>query len=246
MKLGIMQPYLFPYIGYFQLINHVERWIAFDDVQYISKGWVNRNRIIHPDNEKQWQYITVPAKKHSRSTKINEIEITDNVDWKSEIIGKLSIYKKKAPNYSITKEFVEECLSFDADNLSDFIINAIRQTCAYVDINTKIDVQSEMGLVIQDVAHPGQWALKISEQCGASEYVNPYNGASIFAKQEFDARGIKLRFLKSRLSPYIQRQGFFTPGLSIIDVLMWNDHLAIKEMLNDDYDVFTAEEIDSD
>ena len=112
MRLAIMQPYTFPYIGYFQLINYADKWVVFDDTQYISKGWINRNRILHPESQKEWQYFTVPVKKHSRECRINHVEINDNTDWRTELLGKLTAYKRKAPYYRETKEFVENCISF--------------------------------------------------------------------------------------------------------------------------------------
>ena len=79
MKVGIMQPYFFPYLGYFDLINRVDKWIVFDTPQYIRHGWVNRNRILHP--HQGWQYIVVPLKKHDRDTSINQIETADPTEW---------------------------------------------------------------------------------------------------------------------------------------------------------------------
>ena len=79
MRVGIMQPYVFPYIGYFQLINYVDKWVVFDNTQYISKGWVNRNRILHPEVKKEWQYFTVPVKKHTRESRIKDIEVNEGV-----------------------------------------------------------------------------------------------------------------------------------------------------------------------
>ena len=94
MKLGIMQPYLFPYVGYFQLMNAVDRWIAFDEIQFIDKGWINRNRILHPDPVKQWQFLTVPLSKRGQFDKICNISIKEELDWRSQIFGKLTMYKK--------------------------------------------------------------------------------------------------------------------------------------------------------
>lgn len=238
MKVGIMQPYVFPYIGYFQLINYVDKWVIFDNIQYISKGWANRNRIVHPDAKKEWQYFTVPIKKHSRETKINKIEINDNFEWRCEFLRKLEgVYKKKAPYYRETINFVEECIEFRTSSLSKWVEHTLKYTCDYLDISFDYLVFSMMNTGLNEVAHAGQWALEISDSIGATEYVNPSGGYSIFNESEFQSRNIKLRFLKTRLSPYIQRRGYFVPGLSIVDVLMWNDKEYIVSML-DDYDIF--------
>lgn len=233
MKVGIMQPYLFPYIGYFQLIKHVDTWIVFDDVQYISRGWINRNRILHPDTSKEWRYITVPVVKHRKSSLINEIEINNKLDWQIKIMGQLESYKKKSPYYKDVKDIVWEIISYDCSNLSDFVINSLKITCNVLDINFDFQVYSKMNLDIGDIEHSGQWAVKIASAVGANEYINPVGGYDIFIKDEFEAAGIKLKFLQANLTPYIQRQGFFVPGLSIIDVMMWNDPATIKDMLDD-------------
>ena len=242
MKVGVMQPYLFPYVGYFQLINHVDRWVVFDDAQFISKGWINRNRILHPEVNKEWQYITVPLKKHSRKSRIMDVEVNDDVRWKEELLGKLTFYKKKAPFYSETRNFIENCLNQSGSALSDWVVSTLNDTCDYLDIPFDCSIFSEMQLNTDGVEHAGQWALEIADRLGADEYVNPHGGYEIFHEDEFSGRDIKLRFLKSKLTPYIQRRGGFVPGLSIVDVMMWNDKDNIREMLND-YEIKSYSEL---
>ena len=91
MKVAIMQPYFFPYLGYFGLINHTEKFILFDTVQFIRHGWIERNRILKPMED--WQYIAVPLKKHSQKTLIKDIEINNSIDWKNKIFAQLTHYK---------------------------------------------------------------------------------------------------------------------------------------------------------
>jgi len=232
MKVGIMQPYAFPYIGYFQLINYVDKWVIFDDTQYISKGWVNRNRILHPDIEKEWQYFSIPLKKHSLQCRLNDVVINENMSWRAEFLGKLTSYKKKAPFYKQTLNFVESCIDTEFSTLSEWLEFSIIQTCNYLDISLDHDVFSKMDVDTKNVAHPGQWALEIADSIGAKEYVNPSGGYEIFNEDEFKERGIKLSFLKPKLHSYSQRREKYIAGLSIIDVMMWNDKDAIKNMLN--------------
>lgn len=233
MKVGIMQPYTFPYIGYFQLINYVDKWVVFDDTQYISKGWINRNRILHPDLEKEWQYFTVPVKKHSRESRIKDVEINDNLEWRDEFIGKLTSYKKKAPFFVDTVEFIGDCISFKCSNLSEWVIYTLKSTCDYLGIPFNYSIFSQMEINPDNIEHPGQWALEIADAMDADEYINPPSGYRIFNENEFIERNIELRFIKPNLTPYIQRRGYFIPGLSIVDVLMWNDKDTIREMLID-------------
>ena len=238
MKVAIMQPYTFPYIGYFQLINYVDKWVIFDDTQYISKGWINRNRMLHPDVKKEWQYFTVPVKKHSRESRINNIEINDNLEWRDELLRKLTSYKKKAPFYAETVEFIGDCINFKCSSLSEWVAHTLKSTCDYLEVPFEYSIFSKEDINTEKVTHAGQWALEISDAMDAEEYVNLPGGYSIFNENEFLAKNIKLHFLKSNLTPYIQRRGYFVPGLSILDVMMWNNKDKIHEMLAD-YEIVT-------
>lgn len=233
MKLGIMQPYFFPYIGYFQLMNAVDRWVAFDEVQFIDKGWINRNRILHPDPHKEWQFITLPLDKRGQFDRICDINIKESIDWRSQILGKLTQYKRKAPYYEQTLDFVRNCFDTEEVNLAKIVIEILKKTSAYLDIQTPIDVQSDLCIQFRDnIQHPGQWALRFSEALGASEYVNPKGGLEIFRPDEFNTANIKLSFLEPKLEPYSQRSAKFQPGLSILDVLMWSSIADVQNMLN--------------
>ncbi|MFS8152580.1 WbqC family protein [Vreelandella titanicae] len=229
--IAIMQPYFFPYIGYFQLMHKSDVWIIFDNVQFIDKGWINRNRILHPAIEKEWQYITVPLSKRTQFSKICDIKIKNSENWKNNIFGKLSFYKKKAPHYNETINFLRECFSVEHDNLSFFLTHSLKMTAQLLDIDSEIQVQSHLGIPKKDAIHPGQWALNISKELNAKEYVNPLGGAEIFQPDEFTKSKIKLSFLEPDIDNYKQANRSFVPGLSIIDVMMWNDIDEIKEFV---------------
>jgi len=234
-SIGIMQPYLFPYIGYFQLMNAVDRWIIFDEAQFIDKGWINRNRILHPEVCKEWQYITIPLESRGQFDKICDISIKIDIDWRSQILGKLTHYKKKAPFYKETVAFVRDCFDTDETNISRLVAEILKKTAEYMCIDTQIEVQSDLKLSIGGIEHPGDWALKISEALGASKYINPFGGLEIFRPDNFSASGIELSFLKPNLKPYPQKRNEFVPALSIIDVMMWNSIANIRKILTDDY-----------
>ena len=234
MKLGIMQPYFFPYIGYFQLINYADKWVVFDVVQFIRHGWINRNRILKPSEG--WQYITVPLKKYRRETPIKDILISGETDWQDRIFRQLEHYKKKAPYYSQVLEYLEDCFSTKDTNILDLNIISLKKTCKYLGIKFDYSVFSEMNLEIDPVSHPGEWALKISEALNASEYVNPPGGREIFNKKQFEEANIDLNFLEVNLKEYNQRRSTFEDGLSMIDVMMFNSPEEINEFL-DDYSI---------
>ncbi len=231
MKLGIMQPYFFPYLGYFDLINRTDRWIVFDTAQYIYHGWIDRNRILHPNSG--WQYVKVPLKKHSRGrSAIKDVEISGNVDWKGRIIAQLGHYKKKARYYREIVEWVEACLDEKESRISRLNVNVMKHVCRRLGIDFYCEVFSEMDIDLGPVEGRGDWALRICEATGATEYLNPPGGADLFSREAFASSGITLRMQEFQNMEYDCRRWEFIPALSIIDVMMWNTPREIRAHLN--------------
>ena len=238
MKIAVMQPYFFPYIGYWQLIHAADCFVLFDDAQYIRNGWVNRNRILKPDGD--WQYILVPIKKHAHTDSIKNIHVHPDIRWKERIIRQLTHYKKKAPCFRETDKLIREILSEVASQkIADINLTIIRGICKYLGIKREMFLSSEKNFDYSNVGDAGEWALRISEQMGASEYINPVSGANLFAPDKFAAAGIKLSFLKPRAITYDQR-GNFEPSLSIIDVMMFNSADSTRQLLAE-YDIIPPE-----
>lgn len=227
-----MQPYFFPYLGYLQLIQHTDKWIVFDSIQFSSKSWVNRNRILHPEQSKDWQYVTIPLKKHSNLSQINEIDINNNITWQKQILGKLTHYKKIAPFYNQTIEIVKESILPSHTKLNNVLVNSLVNTCDYLEIDFQYSLFSEMNFDDSIITSPGDWALNIAKAHHASEYVNPPSGFKIFNEEAFIKNNIQLSFLTSDLPTYSQSRSPFSVGLSIIDIMMWNSPHDIKLMLN--------------
>ncbi len=225
-----MQPYFFPYLGYFSLIKYTDKWVVFDKIQYIRHGWGNRNRVLKPTEG--WQYIIVPLQKHSRNTLIKDIVIKENTDWKARITKQLEHYKKKAPNYRQVVEVLKSCFTLKTNSLTYLNTHLLKKTCEYIGIHFNYEIFSEMNLAIGNVNDPGEWALRISEAVGAEEYINPPGGEKIFDRRKFEEVNIKLKFLKVNLTEYNQRRSTFEPGLSIVDVMMFNSQEEIKNMLD--------------
>ena len=232
MKLAIMQPYFFPYIGYFSLMEYADQFIFFDTPQYITKGWVNRNRIL--DSGGNPIYMTAPVRKMPRETPINKIEIDNSKDWRGKIYGQLTAYKKRAPEYKDTIDIIHEIIDgFEGENLSKLNVRATSMLADAIGIKCKFDVFSEMNIDIGEVNAPDEWALEISKSIGAKIYVNPPGGRDFFNKCKYIKDNIELKFLESNLRPYIQRIGKWVPGLSIIDMMMFCKQDEIKDILND-------------
>jgi len=227
MKLGIMQPYFFPYPGYFSLIAQCDKWVVFDIPQYIRHGWVNRNRILHPGEG--WQYIVVPLKKHGRNTPICDVRISDNENWSEKILHQLAHYRKRAPFFDDTMAFIKDCLSGDQDSLASLNVEILKKSCAHIGIELDTLIASELTIETDQIQGPGDWALVISKHLGASEYINPPGGAHLFDTAAFEEAGIKLTIQRYDDMEYSCRGYNYVPGLSIIDALMWNSPEKIRK-----------------
>ena len=232
MKLGIMQPYFFPYLGYFSLIKNTDEFILFDTVQFIKHGWIERNRILKQGGD--WQYVAVPLEKHSLDTKIMDIKIRNSEDWKNKILSQLTQYKRKAPYYNKTIEVVKKALDIDTDSIVVLNKHILEVVCEYLGFCPNIKIFSEMNLKIEEAKAPDEWALNICVAMGnVNEYWNPPGGISFFDKTKYDKKNIELKFQSINLQPYVQRIGYFEPGLSIIDVMMFNQPSDILKFLDD-------------
>ncbi len=228
MKIAIMQPYLFPYIGYFSLIKNTDFFVFFDTPQYIRKGWINRNRILSANGD--ITYFTVPIQKADRNTPINKIIVSNNYDWKMRTLGQLNIYKK-APNYGRVIDLVKDIFNTDTMLISDLAIRSIVKTCDYLEINMQYDIFSKMNLILPPVKKPDEWALYITKELGYDTYINPPGGMSFFNREKYQDNNIDLQFLVQEITPYIQNRNRFIPALSIIDVMMFCSCGEINEML---------------
>lgn len=235
MKVGIMQPYFFPYLGYFSLIKQVDRFILFDSVQFIRHGWIDRNRVLKQNEG--WLYIRAPLEKHPLETRICDIRIDNDQPWQSKILSQLSIYKKIAPFYWKVRRLVEDILATPHDGIVSLNKAALESVCGYLDMPRSFEVFSQMDLAIEKPQAPDEWALNICKALGnATEYWNPPGGQEFFDKSKYEAAGIDLKFQKPLLEQYSQTRELFEPALSIIDVLMFNPPERVIEML-DEYEL---------
>jgi hypothetical protein len=219
MRLGIMQPYFFPYLGYFELILRTDRWVVFDTAQYIRHGWVNRNRILHP--KAGWQYVIAPVRKHPRYEPISGIEVNEETDWRRKLVAQLAHYQGHAPFFLETMTVVEECLELAERRLARLNGAILDHVCRHLGIRFDATYFSDMQLNVGEIRGPGDWALGITRALGASEYVNPPGGAGLFDSDQFAAAAIKLSIQEFAPIMYSCGRYTFEPNLSIIDVMMW-------------------------
>jgi hypothetical protein len=230
-KIGIMQPYFFPYIGYFSLIKHTDKFVLFDPVQFIRHGWIERNRVLKQDEG--WLYIKVPLLKESRSVLIQDTKVDNTQDWRSKIEAQLQPYKKIAPYYEAVSRLVKDSIAPDFSTIMQVNRATLTAVCNYLGINTPLEVFSDMGLKIETPNTPDEWALNICKALGdVTEYWNPPGGQEFFDKSKYDAAGIRLNFQQVKLQEYDQKRKPFEAGLSIIDVMMFNSPEQINVMMD--------------
>lgn len=231
MKIGIMQPYFLPYLGYYRLIRQVDRYIFFDTAQYMYHGWVNRNRILKPGGA-DWQYIRVPVKKHAQTDAIRDVQIDDAQPWRERILGQITHYKKRAPHYRVVAAWLKEVLAQDFTSIADLDVTMDVAVCAYLGIETPMERFSDMHLGIEPPQAPDEWALNICRAMGGvEEYWNAPGGASFFHPEKYEQAGIRLRFVDATLPPYRQMGQPFVPGLSVLDAMMFCTPQEISRML---------------
>lgn len=232
MKIGIMQPYFFPYLGYISLIKHTDEFILFDTVQFIRHGWIERNRILKQNEG--WQYINVPLLKHELQTKIKDIKIDNSQNWQEKILAQLQHYKKKSPFFNETINVIRQGFSEPTDSITKLNYNTLKATCEYLGIPFNCSIFSERNLKIEEATAPDEWALNICKALKYDEYWNPPGGQEFFDSEKYKNAGINLVFQKPILDYYSQRRGpeNFEPGLSIIDIMMFNSPEQINQMLD--------------
>ena len=222
-----MQPYLFPYIGYFQLIHSVDNFVIYDDIQYMKHGWINRNRILL--NGKP-HYITFPVRKDELTTLINERRFAENINYiKKKILSTLRQAYSKAPFFDPVNSLLENIINVKDNNVATFSEHCLVEIVSYLQIDTCIKRSSRLG-VDKSLTRENR-VIAIVKELGASHYINSIGGKKLYHKERFAEKGIKLSFLNSNDIVYPQLDNEFVPWLSIIDVMMFNPVEKLNEYL---------------
>lgn len=232
MKLAIMQPYFFPYIGYFQLINAVDKFIFYDDVNFIKGGWINRNKILI---DGQAKYVNLLMNGASSSKLINQIIVNTKVNHKT--IKTLSQSYNKAPYFEDVMPLLERYfLSLEHEiPVSKAAGESIKLTADYLGLNIVFEYSSEQYSHTKTYKRADR-LIEIAKENNAQSYINAEGGKELYTKEYFAKQGIELSFIKNNICEYQQFNKEFTPYLSIIDVMMFNSPEKIREML-DDYEL---------
>lgn len=215
-----MQPYFFPYCGYFQLINSVDYFVIFDDVNYIKRGWVNRNRIL---NKGEIQNITLPIQKASQNKKINQHFRTIDIKSLAKLKKKIQFAYAKAPNFDNVYPVIEQIITHTETNLAKYLAYSLKETSQYLGIKTQFVYSSELSNH-DDWNNAEHRIINIAKQLGGTQYINLPGGKELYNQNHFSENGLELTFMPQKFQEYYQFNSLhFQPGLSIIDFLMNND-----------------------
>lgn len=225
MRVAIMQPYFLPYIGYFQLIAAVDKFVVYDNVKYTKKGWINRNRMLVNGQD---ALFTVPLKSASDALNIGERELHDGFD-RTRLLAQFRSAYRRAPFFNETMAVVERVVMHDDKNLFGFLKNSIANIASHLDIQTQLCVSSDIpidhSLTSQDKV------VAICQALGAITYVNAIGGKALYSGEAFAKQGIDLKFIRSNPFVYPQFGDEFQPWLSIVDVMMFNSPADVSKAL---------------
>ena len=225
MKISIMQPYLFPSLAYWQLFRASDKFVILDDVNYIKRGWINRNRVVIAGGD---HLFTAPVAQASQNRLIKYMEFADD-KWKSKLATTLNKSYARTPFFKSASALVDECLGCQEKNVSKFILNSFRLINAYM--GTEVDIVESSS--IYNSPHTGH--KRIVDICAkekSSCYINSIGGKLLYSADMFTGNGMELKFLKSDCLQYKQNSETFIPNLSIIDVIMNNSKEDVNIMLN--------------
>lgn len=223
MRVGIMQPYFMPYIGYFQLMAAVDKYVIFDDVNYIKRGWSARNNILVNG---QRHLFSVSVAGGSQNNLYIQVLIIDDF---TKLRKTLEMSYKKAPCFAETMELLEKVFSFEDRRFNHFIRNSFEVIFDYLGIDTEFILSSELP---NDKQLKGKdKILDICKLLGATEYYNAIGGQELYDYKEFEENGIQLHFVNATLEEYPQLSSEFVPALSMIDVLMMNPRENVLALL---------------
>ena len=221
------QPYFFPYIGYFQLIAASDVFVVYDDAQYMKNGWVNRNRILGKSGP---EWLTFPVEHAPHTLTINQRRYVSGGKRTTDVLlTKLATRYREAANFEATMKLVEGALSYPDRGVASFNNNLIRRVCEFLDVGTRIEVASELRVKKSSGV---QAVIDMCLLLEADHYLNPIGGTDLYSPAAFSANGLALSFLKPELHVYPQFGLPFQPGLSIIDVLMFNSKACVRHMLD--------------
>lgn len=233
MKIAIMQPYFLPYIGYFQLINAVDKFVVYDNIQFTKKGWINRNRILVNGKD---EYFTLPLKRDSDYLNIDQRKLAETFPAERiKMLRKIHASYHKAPYFKTIFPLIEFIFNTQDDNLFSFIFHSLKSVCDHLEMKTEFIISSTVS--IDHSLRSEEKVIAISKALNADRYINPVGGQELYSKENFRQKDIELNFIKSAPVNYRQFANEFIPWLSVIDVMMFNPPEKLRQYIQSDYSI---------
>lgn len=220
---AVMQPYLFPYLGYYQLLHHADVFVLYDDAHFIQRGFINRNRLLANGRP---QRFTIPVIGASQNRRIRELRFGDD---RGKLAGSLRHHYAGTPEFARVLPLVESVLAEPERDVTQVCRASLQRVMDYLELPCAIRQSSEL-----DYDRDADAAGKLASLCqtlGSNCYVNPVGGRDLYREADFRERGVTLSFLRMDAVTYPQAGGPFVPDLSIIDLLMWCTPERAREML---------------
>jgi hypothetical protein len=231
----MMQPYLFPSLSYFHLICWADVFVSLECVNYKKRGWINRNRLVHPDQRKDWTYFTMPVEDASQNRKIEDVLVASGRNFFSELLGKISAYKNKAKFYNETAEYLSYLskLTHEFEHIAHFNLAIIRDLSCRLNLNCEVLTDKDVEFKKSQICNPQDWAIEITSALGGGAYANPVGGANLYQSKSFLERDIDLLFLIPNSREYEQGGRSFQANLSVIDALLWNGFEGCRRLVKE-------------
>ena len=245
-----MQPYFFPYLGYFQLFHAADKVILYDNVNFIKSGWIHRNRIL--EIGKGPRYIGLPLEQASLKGRIRDARVDARKDWKTPIMNHLKHNYSRCEHFKYVNPLIDAALDARERRVSEIAKSSIRTMLEYLGCRTPVEYDSTRFDVLEaelerrfagagTVGGPAvdkrrRMEARVAGLCGAEGagiYINPMGGVDLYRKEDFLKLDIQLKFLFPRLQPYRQDAPEFFPSLSIIDAAMNVDRESLGRILSD-------------
>ena len=235
MKVAVMQPYFFPYSGYFSLIHSVEHFMFFDDVQYLKKSWMSRNRLLNIEKAEPY-FIRPSLIKPDYKALFTTVKLDNGDYWKLKLLEQLNGYKNKAPFFYEIRALIEKIFEKDYEYLTSFNIESTIEISKALGFTTKFDKYTDYNFWFEQKPEEGDWGRVIAKELNATHYINAQGGESFIFPEPFSNINMKLGFIQPVLKQYKQGNDAFVTGLSIIDMLLFNGFEQTAELISQ-YDV---------
>lgn len=193
MKVAIMQPYFYPYAGYFRLLAEADLFVIYDCVQFPRRGWVHRNRL--PDQTGQPQWITLPLQKCPQTTRIRDLcfQTCDGTQWWHTQLQRFPQLQ------ALPLQHQQQLCEFD-QSVTDYLIQHLRYAATALQIECPMCCSSELD--IDPTLRAQDRIIAICQALHATQYLNAPGGRDLYDTASFAQAGLQLCFLDDYQGDY--------------------------------------------